>query len=966
MTTLLRTLRERDMTLLFIGAVIGSGIFIVPATVLKQMDQGVGVAMFVWIFGGLLSLLGAFTYAELGALNPKAGGLYVFIRDSFGPFPAFLYGWTLFFLISSSAMATLAVAFSAYLGTLVPLNGWQAKAVSVGMIAAVAIVNVRGTRQSSRFQNWTTAIKAGGIVVMGIALLIGGRELPSVADSLWPREMSLAGLVPAVGFSLIGIMWAYEGWQYCTFSAGETIDPQRALPRAFVLGSATLIALYIIANLGYLAALGPARAAASSSIAVTAVDAVLGPSAAKLIAVMILISMISSANALFMTAPRVYYAMARDGLFFRRLAEVHPRYGTPAIAIVGSGAWACLLALSGTFEQLFTFVVFAGWLFYGLAAAAIFSYRRKFTERPFSAPGYPLTPLVFIVSAGAMVVSSLAVDPKRGAIGVCIVLLGAPAYWFWRSSARVGPAGAVAVLVALMGAIVYGQAPAAADADRYDVIISGGRIVDGAGNPWFRADVGITGDRITRIGDLAGAAAARRIDATGLIVSPGFIDPHVHAVGRLFELPQVEGMLREGVTTIVEGNDGSSPLPLSAFLDKVTATHISPNIALFVGHNSVRQQVMGTADRAPSAEELGRMEQLVAAAMEQGALGLSTGLAYVPGNYAKTEELIALSKVAARQGGIYISHMRDEGKGTMESVRETIRIGEEAGLPVQISHIKLGGARHYGKSREVLALIGAARARGVDVTFDQYPYTASATALTLIFPPWSLADNKLLARLADPAEHARIKAGMLEFLDEYMGTDPAVIQLSRCGFDDSLAGKTIADLLKASGRPLTADATADVIIELQTRGGCGAIYHWIGEEDVTRFMQSPLGMIGSDGAVTSIEAGSPHPRALGTYPRVLGRYVREQQVLGLEEAIRRMTSFPAQRLGLPGRGLLREGFAADVAVFDPATVIDKSTFTDPLHYSEGVRFVLVNGQVVIDGGAHTGARPGHALRRGQR
>jgi dihydroorotase/N-acyl-D-amino-acid deacylase len=320
--------------------------------------------------------------------------------------------------------------------------------------------------------------------------------------------------------------------------------------------------------------------------------------------------------------------------------------------------------------------------------------------------------------------------------------------------------------------------------------------------------------------------------------------------------------------------------------------------------------------------------------------------------------------VAARHGGIYISHMRDEGKGTMASVEETIRIGEEAGLPVQISHIKLGGARQHGGSVQLLARLEQARARGVDVTFDQYPYTASSTGLSLIFPPWSLADDQLLARLADPVQHARIKAGMLEFLDEYMGTDPAVIQLSRCGFDDALAGKTIADLLKAAGRPLTADATADMIIDLQWRGGCGAIYHWIGEEDVTRFLRSPLGMIASDGAVTSIASGSPHPRALGTYPRLLGRYVREQRLLGLEEAIRRMTSFPAQRLGLPNRGLLRTGFAADVVVFDAATVIDRSTFTDPLHYAEGVRFVLVNGQLVIDAGTHTGALPGRALRRG--
>jgi APA family basic amino acid/polyamine antiporter len=449
--TLARTLRERDITLLFIGAVIGSGIFIVPATVLRQLQGAFGLAIAVWIAGGVLSLLGALTYAELGAAKPSSGGLYVYIRDGFGPFPAFLYGWTLFFLISSSSTATLAVAFSAYLGAIVPLSWGAAKAVSLAMIASVAAVNILGTRRSADFQNWTTGLKVGGIALMGLAMLWWGFNEPSL--TVWSTGSAMVdgvpigsmsgGLLPVlagVGMSMIGVLWAYEGWQYATFNAGETIDPQKALPRAFVIGSCVLIAVYLIANIGYVAALGVDGAAASTSIAVAAVEAIAGPTAAKLVAVMILISIASAANSLMLTSPRVYYAMSRDGLFFQRLAEVHPRFGTPAFAIAAGASWSMLLALSGTFDQLLTFVVFSGWIFYGLAAASIFVYRRHdgalASARPFSVPGYPLTPLLFIFSAAAVVASTLILAPIRGLIGLAIVSLGAPAYFIWRRPGR--------------------------------------------------------------------------------------------------------------------------------------------------------------------------------------------------------------------------------------------------------------------------------------------------------------------------------------------------------------------------------------------------------------------------------------------------------------------------------------------------------------------------------------------------
>ena len=520
-------------------------------------------------------------------------------------------------------------------------------------------------------------------------------------------------------------------------------------------------------------------------------------------------------------------------------------------------------------------------------------------------------------------------------------------------------AGTIATLV--VGAVMAGAGGQAQE--RFDVVIAGGQVVDGSGSPWFRADVGIANGRISRIGKLADAAAASRIDATGLVVAPGFIDPHAHARERLFDLPTADGYMFQGITTVVDGNDGSSPLPLAPFMAKAEAGHFSINLAMFVGHGTVREQVMGTANRKATPAELERMRALVAEAMGDGALGLSTGLAYIPGNYAPTEELVALSVTAREYGGIYVSHMRDEGGLVLDSVKETIRIGEEARIPVQISHHKVGGRRQWGQSKDSLALIAAARARGVDVTFDQYPYTASQTGLSLIFPRWSLADDGLNERLKNPKTRGEVKNGMLDFIDERFGDDPSRIQLVRCGFDPGLSGKTIADILNSTGQPLTQSATADAVIDLQLKGGCSAIFHAYDEPDVERLMQSPFGMIGSDGSLTKLGDGAPHPRAFGTYPRVLGRYVRERKILTLEDAIRKMTSFPATRLGLGGRGLLRPGMAADITVFDPNTVADKSTFTDPHHYSEGVRFVLVNGVIVMDNGTLTGARPGVVLRR---
>ena len=433
MINLPRTLGLRDLILLTIGSVIGSGIFIVPGAVLRQVGGFILPAMLVWLVGGVLSLLGALTYSELGAMKPASGGLYIYIRDGFGRFPAFLFGWTLFFIISSGAVATLAVAFSAYLGEIVPLTPGLAKLLAVLMIAVVATVNVLGTRASADLQDWTTATKVIGILLMSVALLWLGRGFQGSGPTLWPTHYN-GSLASGFGLAMIGVLWAYEGWQFVTYSAGEVINAKRNLPLGLVVGTAALIVIYLIANLGYLAALGGPGVANSDRLAATAVSTIVSPSAAKLIAIMILISIFSATNGVMLTSTRVYYAMARDRLFFRRLAEVHPRFKTPAFAIIAGAAWAVILAVTGTFEQLLTYVVFIGWIFYALAAASIFVYRRRMPEavRPYRVPGYPLTPLLFIAAAAALALNTIATQPMRAGIGLGIVLLGAPAYLIWR------------------------------------------------------------------------------------------------------------------------------------------------------------------------------------------------------------------------------------------------------------------------------------------------------------------------------------------------------------------------------------------------------------------------------------------------------------------------------------------------------------------------------------------------------
>ncbi len=497
----------------------------------------------------------------------------------------------------------------------------------------------------------------------------------------------------------------------------------------------------------------------------------------------------------------------------------------------------------------------------------------------------------------------------------------------------------------------------------YDVLITGGRVIDGSGTPPFQADVAISDGRIAAMGRLENARAQRRIDARGLVVAPGFIDIHTHARGGIFAIPSADNYVRQGVTTLFDGQDGSSPLPLRPFLERLSRTPLAVNFGMFSGQGSVRAAVVGTQNRPATPEEIARMRELARQNMLDGAFGLSTGLFYVPGNYTPTEEVIELARVAGELGGIHISHMRDEAAGVLASVAETIRIGEEGRLPTQVTHHKIIGVRNWGKSRDTLRMVDEARKRGVDASIDQYPYAASSTGTSALFPQWSLEGGQagLTRRLADPEQRARIKADIVDrILNDRGGGDAKNIVYSRCAFDD-LAGVSLAELTKRRGLEPTPENAAETAIDVQLRGGCQAIFHAISEEDVERILRHPQTMIASDGEIPAFGEGAPHPRSYGTFVRVLGRYVRERKTLSLEEAVRKMTSLPAARVRLSDRGLLKPGMKADVAVFDPARVADTATFLKPHQYAVGVRDVFVNGKPVVLDGIMTGERSGVVL-----
>ena len=497
----------------------------------------------------------------------------------------------------------------------------------------------------------------------------------------------------------------------------------------------------------------------------------------------------------------------------------------------------------------------------------------------------------------------------------------------------------------------------------YDLIIRNGRVVDGTGSPAFFADVGIADGRIVAIGHITNSAK-RELDARGLIVAPGFIDLHTHA-DEVADHPLAENFLRMGVTTVVVGNCGSSTLNVKKFFREIEDKRVSLNVATLIGHNSVREEAMGGSfDREPTEKELSRMRELVDRAMEDGAQGLSTGLIYLPGTFSKTEEIIELAKVAARHGGRYATHMRNEGTHIFDALAETMRVGREAGLPVHVSHVKLGGERAWGQADKVLAFLEDTRRSGLDVTWDQYAYTASSTSLGQLIPDSARdgGNKKFIARLADETQKAEIIQTMKAKLAERGGTNYAYAVIASYKHDRKLNGKNIVEAARILRGSDTLDDQIETILEIQKNGDGSGVFHGMNETDLQTFMRHPFTAVACDSGIREFGKEVPHPRGYGNNARVLGRYVRELGVLRLEDAIRKMTSLPANDFHFEGRGLLKLGNWADVVVFDPATVRENSTYDDPHHYATGFAFVLVNGTVVVEQDKHTGARPGQALR----
>ncbi len=514
----------------------------------------------------------------------------------------------------------------------------------------------------------------------------------------------------------------------------------------------------------------------------------------------------------------------------------------------------------------------------------------------------------------------------------------------------------------LCAATVHGQ--------EFDVLIRGGTVIDGSGGPRFRADVALTGDRVALVSraPIAPGRARRVIEATNRIVAPGFIDMHAH-IDPLPQLPGAESAVRQGVTFALGGPDGGSPLPLGEYIQAREAQTIGINVGYLVGHNTVRQRVMGTVNRAPTADEMRRMKRLIAEAMGQGAFGISTGLRYLPGNFAKIDEVIELSRVAADSGGIYTSHLREEGLGLIEGVAEAITIGRDAKIPIVLTHHKAVGQKMWGQSVRTLAMLDSARRLGIDVMADAYPYTATSTGIGVLIPTWAFdgGDSAFARRLTVPALRDSIKRGIIfNLLNDRGGGDIARVQFSSVRWQPELNGKNLADWAKQREMSPTPENGAELVIEAQTKGGASMIFHVLEEADVQRILKHPQVMIGSDGRLARMgDATSPHPRAYGTFPRVLGRYARDLGLFPLETAIYKMSGQSAARLGMRDRGTLKAGSFADVVVFDPATIADKSTFEEPHQYSVGIDYVFVNGKAALDNGAFTDARSGRVLKRGK-
>jgi len=496
-----------------------------------------------------------------------------------------------------------------------------------------------------------------------------------------------------------------------------------------------------------------------------------------------------------------------------------------------------------------------------------------------------------------------------------------------------------------------------------DILIHNGKIVDGTGNGWYYGDVAVKDGKIIAVGRQLNFTAAKTIDATGLIVAPGFIDVHTHLEGEESKNPNATNFILDGVTTCITGNCGSSNIDIGNYLHWLDSLKLSINVATLIGHNDVRKAVMGRVNRDATPEEMQRMDSIVDKAMKDGAVGLSTGLIYIPGTYTKTPEIVELAKVAAKYNGVYATHMRDEGDSVTEAIDEALTIGREAKIPVEISHFKLSGQQNWGRSKETVPMIEAARKEGLEVTIDQYPYTASSTSISTLIPDEILADGQdsINARLQNPEIRKYVINSMLKRLKKRKLKHFSYAVVASYRPDSTYNGKSIEQINLMKGNKHTKAKEAETIVDIMMHGGAGAVFHGMSDEDVKRIMKYPFNMFASDASIREFGTGMPHPRGYGTNARVLAEYVRDQKVFSLEEAIRRMTSLPAQKFQMHDRGLLHEGYAADIVVFDETKVQDVSTYDHPHAYSQGFKYVIVNGVLTVENEQHNGARAGQAL-----
>lgn len=496
-----------------------------------------------------------------------------------------------------------------------------------------------------------------------------------------------------------------------------------------------------------------------------------------------------------------------------------------------------------------------------------------------------------------------------------------------------------------------------------DILIKNGKIIDGTGNSWYYGDIAVKDGRIIKTGQHLNFSATKTIDASGLIIAPGFIDVHTHIEGDETKQPTADNFIYDGVTTVIAGNCGASNVDIAKYFSFIDSLKLSVNVATLIGHNDVRKTVMGRANRDATPDEMQQMETIVDKAMQDGAVGLSTGLIYIPGTYTKTPEIVALAKVAAKYNGIYASHMRDEGDSVTYAIEEALTIGREAKIPVEISHFKLSGQQNWGRSKETVPMIEAARKEGIEVTIDQYPYTASSTSISTLIPDEILADGQdsIKARLQRPDIKKYVINSMLERLKKRKLKHFSYVVVANHTADTGYNGKSIEQINQMKARKHKAKEEALTVIDLIINGGASAVFHGMSEEDVKRIMQFPFNMFASDASIRVLNAGVPHPRGYGTNARVLAKYVREEKVISLEEAIRRMTSLPAQKFQLKDRGLIKEGMAADIVIFDEKQVKDISTFEKPHAYSRGFHYVIVNGVITVDNKKHNGSRAGKAL-----